>query len=94
MGAKPPDPLASCYGGVAPKLPMAEPTLAKLIIRLLLFFRPIVLMRDIQNSNFVEALNCLTAFESNVLVVMTVRTVLKVPFEKAAPLALPTFRHP
>ena len=27
-------------------------------------------------------------------VVMTVRTVLKVPFEKAAPLALPTFRHP
>ena len=27
LGAKPPDPLTSGYGGVAPKLSMAEPTL-------------------------------------------------------------------
>ena len=51
-------------------------------------------IRDIQYSDFVEIFNCLTALESNVGA-MTVRTVLKVPFEKAAlPLALPTFRHP
>ena len=36
-------------------------------------------------SDFVEVFNCLTALESNMLVVMTVRIVLKVPFEKAAP---------
>ena len=36
-------------------------------------------------SDFVEVFNCLTALESNRLVVMTVRIMLKVPFEKAAP---------
>ena len=42
-------------------------------------------MRGVQYSDFVEVFNCLTALESNMLVVMIVRTVLKVPFEKAAP---------
>ena len=40
-------------------------------------------MRGVQYSDFVEVFNCLTALESNMLVVMTVRTVLKVHFEKA-----------
>ena len=51
-------------------------------------------MRGIQYFDFVEVFHCLTALESNMLMVMTVPTVLKVPFEKAAPLALPTFWHP
>ena len=47
-------------------------------------------MRGIQYFDFVEVFHCLTALESNMLVVMTVRTVLKVPFEKAAPPPCPS----
>ena len=50
-------------------------------------------MRRTQYSGFVEVYNCLTVLESNVelLVILTVRTVLKVPFEKpASPIP---FRH-
>ena len=45
-------------------------------------------MRGIQYSDFVDVLNCLTALESNVGGNDCVCTVglLKVPFEKAAPL--------
>ena len=46
-------------------------------------------MRGIQYFDFVEVFHCLTALERNMLVVMTVRTVLEVPFEKAAPPPLP-----
>ena len=42
-------------------------------------------MRRTQYSGFGEVFNCLTVCMSAMLVVMTVRTVLKVPFEKAAP---------
>ena len=51
-------------------------------------------MRGIQYSDFVEVFNCLTALKRALLMVMTVRTELKVPFEKASPLALSTFWHP
>ena len=47
-------------------------------------------MRGVQYSDFVEVFNCLTTSESNMLVVMTVRTVLKVPFGKAAPPPCPS----
>ena len=40
-------------------------------------------MRRTQYSGFAEGFNCLTALEA-MLVVMTVCTVLKVPFEKPA----------
>ena len=44
-------------------------------------------MRSIQYSDFVDVFNCLTALHSNVGANdCTYSTVLKVPFEKAAPL--------
>ena len=46
-------------------------------------------MQSTQYAGFVEVFNCLTVLESNVGS-MTVRTVLRVPFEKAAPLAITT----
>ena len=42
-------------------------------------------MRRIQYSGFVEVFNCLTVVLDISFVIMTVRTILKVPFEKAAP---------